>query len=44
MDDAEREWIDEALRPLTDPEMREIARRIMIKGASANKTGTRKAT
>lgn len=34
LDDAERERIDETLRPLRDPEMREIARRIMIKGAS----------
>ena len=38
LDDAERERIDEALRPLSDPEMKEIVRRIMIKGASARKT------
>jgi hypothetical protein len=37
LDDAEREKIDEILRPLRDPETREIARRIMIKGASVNK-------
>jgi predicted nucleic acid-binding Zn ribbon protein len=42
LDDAERERIDEALRPLQDAEMRAIVRRIMIKGASANKKGTRK--
>jgi hypothetical protein len=42
LDDAERERIDEALRPLEDPEMREIVRRIMVKGASANKKGKRK--
>jgi len=38
LDDAEQARIDEALRPLADPEMREIARRIMIKEASAKKT------
>jgi hypothetical protein len=38
LDDAERERIDEALRPLQDPEVKEIVRRIMIKGASAKKT------
>ena len=38
LDDAEQERIDEALRPLEDSEMREIVRRIMIKGASAKKT------
>ena len=38
LDDAERERIDEALRPLQDDETREIVRRIMIKGASARKT------
>jgi len=43
LDDAERERIDEALRPLEDPEIREIARRIMIKGASVNKKGENKA-
>jgi len=41
LDDAEQARIDEALRPLADPEMREIARRIMIKEASAKKTLTR---
>jgi len=38
LDDVERERIDEALRPLPDPEMKEIVRRIMVKGASAKKT------
>jgi len=38
LDAAEQARIDEALRPLADPEMREIARRIMIKEASAKKT------
>lgn len=38
LDDAERERIDEALRPLQDPEVKEIVKRIMIKGASARKT------
>lgn len=38
LDASERERIDEALRPLQDPEIREIARRIMVKGASAKKT------
>jgi hypothetical protein len=38
LDDAEQARIDEALRPLADPEMREIARRIMVKEASAKKT------
>lgn len=38
LDDAERERIDEALRPLQDAETKEIVRRIMIKGASAKKT------
>jgi hypothetical protein len=38
LDDAERERIDEALRPLADPETREIARRIMVKEALAKKT------
>lgn len=42
LDDTERERIDEALRPLQDPEMKEIVRRIMIKGASVNKKGVRK--
>jgi predicted nucleic acid-binding Zn ribbon protein len=42
LDDAERERIDEALRPLQDDETREIVRRIMIKGASVNKKGERK--
>ncbi|MCJ7545213.1 MAG: DUF721 domain-containing protein [Deltaproteobacteria bacterium] len=41
LDAAEQARIDEALRPLADPEMREIARRIMIKEASAKKTLTR---
>ncbi len=38
LDAAEQARIDEALRPLADPEIREIARRIMIKEASAKKT------
>jgi len=38
LDDAERQRIDEALQPLADPEIREVARRIMIKEASAKKT------
>jgi len=38
LDAAEQTRIDEALRPLSDPEIREIARRIMIKEASAKKT------
>jgi len=38
LDDAEQARIDEALRPLADPEMRDIARRIMVKEASAKKT------
>jgi predicted nucleic acid-binding Zn ribbon protein len=42
LDDAERERIDKALRPLQDPETREIVRRIMVKGASANRKGKRK--
>jgi hypothetical protein len=42
LDDAEKARIDEALRPLADPEIREIARRIMVKGVSVNKTGARK--
>jgi hypothetical protein len=37
LDAAEKERIDEALRPLADPETREIARRIMTKEASAKK-------
>jgi hypothetical protein len=37
LDDAEQARIDEALRPLADPEMKAIARRIMIKEASAKK-------
>jgi hypothetical protein len=37
LDDDERARIDEALRPLQDPETREIIRRIMIKGASLKK-------
>jgi predicted nucleic acid-binding Zn ribbon protein len=37
LDDAEQARIDEALQPLADPEIREIARRIMIKEASAKK-------
>jgi predicted nucleic acid-binding Zn ribbon protein len=41
LDDAEQARIDEALRPLADPEMKAIARRIMIKEASAKKTLTR---
>jgi hypothetical protein len=42
LDDAEWERIDEALRPLQDPEVKEIVRRIMIKGVSVNKKGGRK--
>jgi len=38
LDDAEQARIDEALRPLADPEMKAIARRIMVKEASAKKT------
>jgi hypothetical protein len=38
LDAAEQARIDEALRPLADPEIREIARRIMTKEASAKKT------
>jgi len=38
LDAAEQARIDEALRPLADPEMREIARRIMVKEAVAKKT------
>ena len=43
LDNAERERIDEALRPLQDAEVKEIVRRIMIKGASVNKKGKSKA-
>ena len=42
LDDAERERIDEALRPLQDAETKEIVRRIMLKGASLNKKGESK--
>lgn len=42
LDDAEQVRIDEALRPLEDPEIREIARRIMIKGVSVHRKGKRK--
>jgi hypothetical protein len=38
LDAGEQARIEEALRPLQDPEIREIARRIMIKEASAKKT------
>ena len=38
LDDAERKRIEEAVRPLQDPEVREIVKRIMIKEASAKKT------
>jgi predicted nucleic acid-binding Zn ribbon protein len=38
LDDAEHERIEEALRPLQDPEVKEIVRRIMVKGAAAKKT------
>jgi hypothetical protein len=38
LDETEQARIDEALRPLQDPETREIARRIMTKEASAKKT------
>jgi len=41
LDEAEQARIDQALSPLTDPEMREIARRIMVKEASAKKTAHR---
>jgi predicted nucleic acid-binding Zn ribbon protein len=37
LDDADQTRIDEALSPLTDPETREVARRIMVKEASAKK-------
>ena len=43
LDDAERKRIEEALRPLQDPEVREIVKRIMIKGASLNRKGGTKA-
>ena len=39
LDDADRQRIDEALRPLQDPEAKEIIRRIMVKGASLKKVG-----
>lgn len=42
LDDDEQARIDEALRPLQDPEVKEIVRRIMIKGASLNKKGESK--
>jgi hypothetical protein len=38
LDEAEQARIEEALRPLADPEIREIARRIMVKETSAKKT------
>jgi hypothetical protein len=38
LDENERKRIDEALRPLEDPEMRDIARRIMVKEACTKKT------
>ena len=38
LDEAEQARIEEALRPLADPEIREIARRIMVKETSARKT------
>ena len=41
LDAAEQARIDEALQPLADPEMREIARRIMIKEAAAKKAAHR---
>jgi predicted nucleic acid-binding Zn ribbon protein len=42
LDDADQARIDEALSPLTDPETREIARRLMIKEAATKKIGARK--
>lgn len=42
LDEAQQARIDEALRSLVDPEIREIVRRIMIKGASVNKKGESK--
>ncbi|MBW2039180.1 MAG: DUF721 domain-containing protein [Deltaproteobacteria bacterium] len=41
LDEEERERMEEVLRPLQDPEVREVVRRIMVKGASAKKTLTR---
>jgi hypothetical protein len=38
LDEAEQARIEEALRPLADPEIREIARRIMVKEVSTKKT------
>ena len=38
LDAAEQTRIDEALRPLADPEIKEIAQRIMIKEASKKKS------
>jgi len=43
LDDAEQARIEEALRPLQDAEVREVVKRIMIKGASVNKKGESKA-
>jgi hypothetical protein len=42
LDDAEQSRIDEALLSLQDAETKEIIKRIMVKGASANKKGKRK--
>jgi predicted nucleic acid-binding Zn ribbon protein len=41
LDDADRKRIDEALHPLVDLEMKEIARRIMVKETTAKKSLTR---
>ena len=38
LDETEQVRIDEALRPLADPEIKEVARRIMVKEASTKKT------
>ena len=37
LDEGQRQRMEEALRPLQDPEVREIARRILTKGASLKK-------
>ncbi|UCC66098.1 MAG: DUF721 domain-containing protein [Deltaproteobacteria bacterium] len=37
LDEAEKEWMTEALRPLQDPEVKEIVRRIMVKESSLKK-------
>ena len=38
LDEGQRQRMEEALRPLQDPEVREIARRILTKGASLKKS------